>query len=202
MGKLRIFGGIVTLIVAIIANGSNSYAEPLQKICPSNSSLSVHLVGEKADLFEIWDRSRIVMMDYVASRDAMGGNSIECKDILIRKDTVAVRLGEYDDILHAFYIYRDKYGETESIQYLAWSIRDGTLQLDIDANQDILVTAGRESDIHYRLCPNWNGVHNVWGKWGGRVKDFPLCDVPLPKGWEALKANGNLAYLTKIPAMR
>jgi hypothetical protein len=138
----------------------------------------IKIVGNLGDLVEVWDKGQRLYNSYDESRDQMGGHGgLDCDDVKISGNIIAIRMGWQDDLLQAYFIRRNGRGDVDQLQQLIWNERDGVKNPSINGS-DVLMLYGRNQDTRVRLCANNKG-DGVWWFSPSPTKNggFPGCSA-------------------------
>jgi len=168
---LALFGGI-----AVSTLGSAFADEPVHQTCGANGGVQIKIVGNLGDLVEVWDKGQRLYNSYAESRDQMGGQGgLDCDDVKISGNIIAIRMGWQNDLLQAYFLRRN--GDVDQLQQLIWNERDGVKNPSIDGS-DVLMLYGRNQDTRVRLCANYKG-DGVWWFSQSPTKNggFPGCSA-------------------------
>src|SRR6185437_1298131 len=112
----------------------------------------------------------------------MGGRSgaLDCGDVKISGNIIAIRMGWQNDLLQSYFLRRNGRGDVDRLQQLVWNERDGVKNPGISGS-DVLVTYGRLQDTRVRLCANYKS-DGVWWFSPSPTKNggFPGCAAAAP----------------------
>jgi hypothetical protein len=167
--------------IAVSTLGTAFADEPVHQVCGTNGGAQIKIVGNLGDLVEVWDRGQRLYNAYDESRDQMGGKGgLDCDDVHISGNIIAIRMGWQNDLLQAYFLRRNGRGDVDRLQQLVWNERDGVKNPSINGS-DVLMIYGRYQDTRARLCANYKG-DGIWWFSPSPTKNgsFPGCAAAAP----------------------
>lgn len=197
---------MLPVVIAITSTLSHAQelisSEPVKHICGTSGSIIWKVVGNRGDLIEIWDAGRLIIKDYSPARDANpNGTLLNCGSGMVKGDLIAINMGRNQDIVHIFKISRDKNGKALGAAYIFFAVRDSynSISFDSSNNTDVLINAGRNRNVYYRLCSNWKGDPTILGSGHSREIANPPCTVAaVSRGDGPGRQNISVGYI-KVP---